>query len=862
MADKQKTIEIIFGGVDKTGSAIGSVGKGIGDLENKISSVTAPLASVADSIIKLDAVLATAAIGLTAYSIKLADEFGTAFSEISTLIGQPASTLGSFKDDIREYANDSTASLEDITQATYNAISAGVDYADSLDVLKQAETLSIAGRADLDTTTRALVSTLNAFGAEMGDAEAYADVFFTTVQKGQTTLPELADNIGQVAPLAAQAGLSFDELGAAIAAITAGAGVTTAEAVTALKGAISNLIKPSKEASDLAKQLGIDFSASALESKGFSGVLKEVEIATGGNVEQMAKLFPNVRALTAVLPLTGTASDDFANALQAMADKEGAASAAAKELEQDLAKLGQTLKNNVTTALASFGDNFTEETAGIIIALKDSFGAIGDELELDQGAFTPLIQQLEGVFQNIEAKFQDIARNLPEALKGLDFSFLVAAFDDLGGELGENFRAIFGDIDVSTVEGLQDALQTVVNAFTALVNVTSGIANGLQPIFEAIGYGASEFGKLSAETEKAIGDFIGFGKTVDLILPAVGSLGSGLTAVGNGMIALAGVKTLPILAELKGLSTTVGAASKGGLLGTVLFGAGAGLGIGELINDYFEDENGSIGTKLYDWINGDDVADALGGVTDGLSEAGKAAKEYAEGQEEAASATEKAVDFVELDIDALNKDIAAKLEAKQAQAEYSDEVDKNVEAQEKAVGTLSIVTDETKKAGEAAKKAAQETQEYQLKLLEIASDERIANIEAKVSLDIAALEADTKQAVAIIETLGTSIQSTGDLLGSLFGNLENATGSKRFDIERQIDLENKARQDAFKLQERLTQAQIDLLRKKAQQVSRGETLIKVNAEGLTPALEMIFNEVLEYAQVRANEQGLEFLTGI
>lgn len=864
MADKQKTIDIIFGAVDKTGSTIQSVGSNISSLESNISSISGPLAGVADNILKLDAVLAAAAIGLTAYSIKLSDEFGTAFAEISTLIGQPASSLQKFKDDIQSYSEQSTSSLADITQATYNAISAGVDYADSLSVLEQAEALSIAGRADLDTTTRALVSTLNAYGAEMSEAEAYSDSFFTIVQKGQTTLPELADSIGQVAPLASQAGISFDELGAAIAAVTAGAGVSTSEAVTALRAAISALIKPTKDSSDLAKELGIDFNSAALASKGLEGVLREVGEATGGNVEQIARLFPNVRSLTAVLPLTGAAADEFSDALQAMKDKQDITSRSAKELELDLGKLSQTLKNNVTSSLISFGDNFSQETASIIQSLSDSFGSIGSELRLSDGAFAPLIGQLEGVFQEIESKFAAIAENLPEALKGLDFSSLVGAFDDLGKELGDNFQAIFGNVDISTVEGLEKALQTVVDAFTALVNITSGIVDGLEPLFELIGAGASEFSTLSADTKKAIGEILGLAKTVDSILPAVGALGSGLQAVGIGLTSIAGVKTLGILSSITELKTLAAGAGKGGLIGAALFGsAAAGAGIGTAINELFESVTGnSIGTSIYDWINGDENSEALKKLENEFSDAAKAAEEYASGQGDAAEATKKTAEFVELDIEALNKDIAAKLEAKKVQTELVDVVEETGEAHEKSAGTLSVVTNELNKAAEATKEVTKESDEYRLKLLEIASDERIANIEAKVSLDIAALEADTDRAVAIINNLGTTIQSTGELVGSLFGTLQDASGSRRFLIERQIALENENRKKALDQQERLTQAQINLLKKKAQQISKGESIIKVSAEGLTPALELIFNEVLEFAQVRANEQGLEFLTGV
>ena len=241
-------------------------------------------------------------MGVTGYAVKIADDFDTAFGEIATLIGQPASNLQDFQNQILQYSESSTASLDQITQATYSAISAGIDYKDSLELLNAAEQLSIAGRADLGDTTTALVSTLNAFGASADQAGEFADTFFTAVQLGQTTIPELASSIGRLAPIASAAGLGFDEMAAAIATITAETGTSTPEAITGIRAAITALLKPTKEASDIAAELGIEFNAAALESKGFAGVLSDVAEATGGNTETIAKLFGSVEALARYWP--------------------------------------------------------------------------------------------------------------------------------------------------------------------------------------------------------------------------------------------------------------------------------------------------------------------------------------------------------------------------------------------------------------------------------------------------------------------------------------------------------------------------------------------------------------------------------
>ncbi len=910
MADKQKTIEIIFGGVDKTGSVIKSVGSNLSSLEQNVGNITGPLANITDKILTLDGVLAAAAVGLTAYAVKAADDFGTSFAEIATLIDAPAESLTNFQNEIQQYAEGSTQSFDEITKATYSAISAGVDYRDALSVIQTAEELAVAGRADLGSTTNALVSVMNAFGASMDESNAYADTFFTTVKLGQTTIPELASSISRVAPIASAAGITFEELSAAIATITAETGTGTAETMTALKSAISNILKPSKQASDLAAELGIQFDATALKSKGLKGVLDDVAKATKGNTEQMAALFPNTEALNAVLPLTGKAADAFTKSLEAMAEKAGVTKEAYALLESDLQLLGQTLENNVTSVFIELGKRLLEESGSLIQSLTSIFKSIGSELRLDNGVFEPLLNLVESVVQDIETKFAAIATNLPDALKTLDLTTVIQSFDKLGDSLDGIFEAMFGDIDITTVEGLSSAIQTISDAFAGLVELSAGIIDGMKPLFELLGEGAKGFHELGEDTKAAIGQVLGLAKSIDTVLPVLGSLGSGLESVGSAVLTLAGVNGITKLSgSFSGLASSL--AGKTGLVGAA---AAAGLGIGELINQTIEwaNDGQSLGSLIYDWVHGTEaLAEKTSATAAAQAAAVDAANDYAQSVTNGADALQATNDVKALDIDLLNQQAAKYLEAAKQQNSYTQSVKDSEAAQTKSVGALSLINSALESGGEAVKTAVQHTEAlaknnkslavtfdesgqkivgwsgtivkstgaldaqakkvdevikkseaYQLKLLEIASDERIQLIKSKVELDIAKLEADTAKAKEIIKSLTTTIQSTGTLIGSLFGNLNESSGLTKIAIANQIDLENKRRQEALNMQKELTKAQIENIRAKTQSVKKGDSLIKIEASNLAPALELIFVEILKEVQVRANEEGLNLLVGI
>ena len=163
---------------------------------------------------------------------------------------------------------------------------------------------------------------------------------------------------------------------------------------------------------------------------------------------------------------------------------------------------------------------------------------------------------------------------------------------------------------------------------------------------------------------------------------------------------------------------------------------------------------------------------------------------------------------------------------------------------------------------ESASEAQKKSDELLVKLEQIASEERIATIEANVELNIAGLEADAKSAVSIIETLGSSIESTAALIGDLFGIFADADTPEQRAIFRQIDLENKNREKELDLQELLIKAQVRNLEAKTEALREGNGLITIQADGLEPELEAFMMAVLRRVQIKAAEDQSLYLLGL
>ena len=139
--------------------------------------------------------------------------------------------------------------------------------------------------SDIATVSDAVTSVLNAYGLSADKAGKLVDGFIQTQNDGKIVVNQYAQQIGRLAPIAAAAGVSIEEVNAAVSAVTA-TGVSAESTFAGLRQGIAAILKPTSEAKKLAEELGIEFDAQALKANGLGGVLQEVINKTGGPAKQ------------------------------------------------------------------------------------------------------------------------------------------------------------------------------------------------------------------------------------------------------------------------------------------------------------------------------------------------------------------------------------------------------------------------------------------------------------------------------------------------------------------------------------------------------------------------------------------------
>ena len=934
MADLQSVVELIFRGTDEVTQTANKVGKSLQDLNNSVGDITEPFAKLSDKLAIVQAAFIAVAgvIGGLAYNESV--KFQSSLLDLQKQLDDSEGKARQFADAINEVALKYGQNANQVATATADFKAAGFSISDSLTLVQSALDLSIAGGVNFDQAVKIINGSLAGFQVANEDAisvsKRFSDVINKTADLTKSSFTELAQGFSDLSPVAKLAGLSFEDTAALLSKVIDVFG-SGSEAANALGSSFVNLRNPTEAMAAQMIDLGVKFDSAGKPIGTIKELLNTIvpnfikltneqqssAAATLFGKEQYDKMIPVLTAWNDTMKLSAQITKEAGGSI----DKE--VNLRLQSAQQIIASTNESFRQLLT----SLGDKFEVNTTGVI----SSLGALAIEFKktIEAGSLDPLFALLNPQLAELENIFRTVAKNLPDALSGVDFQPLVNSLKALGEQGKAAFEALFGDIDVSTPDKLAESIQRVVDVISGIVRVTAGELGGLKPFLETINKLTTAFKDATPEAQGFIGTIIGFGSAANTASEFLDTALLSFIAFGS--------KVTPALAALKAESLLAAAAITGPAGIAVALGVAAGAIAQFLIPadkladwswpDWLAGYKGaSAGTAAADIADGfvalKNRVDAWIGTSkelennapstikvtsfDGaISEIARyeqsirdADKEYTdlvnflakpvpvsswdgilaqlnkidEKTKDANDSTKKYIGTLEglpeLKLpDNVNVSLAFQ-EAGKAAGNYSTALagistkyEQVGSGTVKATGAFAAVSTSAEDNAKKVEKATKEADSFRIKMEEIASNERIKNIDAIVSINVAELEAQTKQVEAAFDSINTAINSTGDLIGSLFGNLNNADTYTKLQITEQIDLENKRREAVFQLQKQLTQATIEKIQAETRRIERGDALITVEAAGLEPHLEAIWFQIMKYIRVRVNSDAEQFLLG-
>ncbi|MCK4454521.1 phage tail tape measure protein [Candidatus Parcubacteria bacterium] len=329
---------------------------------------------------------AVGAVGVA--SMKMAADFEKSMSNVATLVDTNVESMEDMERAVLDISKRTPVALEDLSSALYDVRSAGIDAGGAMEVLENSAKLAVTGLGTTKEATNVLTSAINAFGLDAKKSDRWADVFFKTVKSGKTNISELAQGFGQVAPLANELGLEFEDLMATTAAMTT-SGMQASVAYTQQRAVLSSMLKPTKQMSDAMANVGITSEnlSEIVSEKGLTGTIRMLSESVGGNKAELAKMFGSVEGLNAVMMLLGDTGENSIDIFNQMTEGGNAMDEAMRKQNETASAQYQILKNQLNAEMINLGNHILPILINAIPVLidwgnqlKGAFDAITDSL--------------------------------------------------------------------------------------------------------------------------------------------------------------------------------------------------------------------------------------------------------------------------------------------------------------------------------------------------------------------------------------------------------------------------------------------------------------------------------------------------
>lgn len=570
--DLQATISLngdaFMSGVQNASTAFGSLGKTVGAGAVAVGNIVGGMVTSAASDLK----------GFGRDVIATGMDFDAAMSNVKAISGATGDEFEALRQKALEMGASTKFTATEAAEAFSYMAMAGWSASDMLDGIEGIMNLAAASGESLATTSDIVTDALTAFGLSASDSGHFADVLAAASASANTNVGMMGETFKYVAPVAGALNYSIEDVATAIGTM-ANSGVKASMAGTALRAALTALVKPSEDAWGVLDKLDLvaladgaeDFEADltlledemhAVETK--TDALAKAQEKYNAAVEKYGE--SSTQALTALSKVeSATYNLQKAEAkLQSGKDEQMReeyqyttllqnSDGTMKDLSQTVDTLREAFANldekkQAEYASTLFGQramsgmlaiiNSTEEEygalAGTIGASSDAMDGAGAAAEMAQtqldnlqGDVTILSSAFDGFKQALFANAEEPLRNLAQIGSGV-FSDLTASIneDGLGGALA-NLGTIIATNLAPHLEGLEEKFAPIKELFGAIAGAAEKFSGAVEQVGEAFGRISGAFDtfaasfKSNADVEGIIGGIAeGAKKLFDAFLSA------------------------------------------------------------------------------------------------------------------------------------------------------------------------------------------------------------------------------------------------------------------------------------------------------------------------------------------------------
>lgn len=418
-------------GINKT---IGKIGTGLKRATMiGLTALTVATGAAAREFVRLDDVIVSAGAKFQDLDTT-ASTFKDSLKELSTA----ARDVGS---DTEFMATDAGGALDKFAMAGFNSVQ-------SMALLRGTTNLATVANTDLTTAVDIATDTLGAFNLVVDDAAQLeinlaraSDVMAKTTVTANTSLEDMFEAVKKGGPAFTAAGQQIEDF-AALTGVMANSGIKGAEAGTSLRNIMLRLSKPTGEAGDVIKALGVQTQDANGDFLNIVDIIGQFEeglkgMGTAQRTAALTTVF-GARSVTGMNVLLAEGADALGKYRDELIDSSGAAETMATAIRKSLGNRIKILKSGLTELGLQFIEAFETQGRSALDGLITS---------VQNFDMQPVIDGVKTVAREFRAFVTDI---------GPSFTEMIGKFQKINmDKVVENLKSVFnivGDIIPKLIE--------------------------------------------------------------------------------------------------------------------------------------------------------------------------------------------------------------------------------------------------------------------------------------------------------------------------------------------------------------------------------------------------------------------------
>ena len=370
-------------GIEITGNAKGLT-NAISSAEGKLKAFGSKIQSVGGNLTRSLTLPLVAAGGA---ATKMAFDFDKSMTQIKSLVGVAGDEVDAMGETAKQMALDTGKSAAEAADALFFITSAGLRGDEAMQTLEASLKAAAVGLGETKTIADLATSAMNAYGSDTLSASDATDILTTAVREGKLEASQLAGAMGGVIPIASNLGVGFDEVAAALAAMSR-TGTDAANGATQLNAILSSIAKPTEQSIAAFERMGLttDDLERSLAEDGLMNTMILLKNRIDAAGMSFTDIVPNVRAWKGVLDLTGAGMESNIAIFESLENHLGATQKAFETTAESASfKMTKSL-NEMKGSLLEVGSVLLEMLVPVVTKLGNFLRGASDAFkELDQG---------------------------------------------------------------------------------------------------------------------------------------------------------------------------------------------------------------------------------------------------------------------------------------------------------------------------------------------------------------------------------------------------------------------------------------------------------------------------------------------